>query len=134
MRNRILDVLERSASTFVETFLGLLIVTGLGDVNGIKVAAVAGLAAALSVIKNALTELIDASNGGVWWQDAIERTVWTYLQAFLALVLVNGTVDFTSWRTSLIAAVPAALAILKSVLAHFTGNPNTAALLPAAVQ
>lgn len=133
MWKRILDVLERSASTFAETFLGLLIVSGVGNVTGIKTAAVAGLAAGLAVLKNALTELIGASNGGVWWQDALERTGWTYLQAFLALVLVSGTVDFASWRTSAIAAVPAGLAVVKSVLAAVLPgtNPARAALVPA---
>ena len=50
------DVLERAVSTWLEVFLGLLIAAPLVDtgLDVLQTAAVGGLPAALSVIKNAL--------------------------------------------------------------------------------
>ena len=52
------DILERALFTYIQTFLGLLSASGMGiDVGGIstlKMAALGGLPAALSVIKGAV--------------------------------------------------------------------------------
>jgi hypothetical protein len=50
------DLAERAASTYAQAFLGLELAAGtdLLNVGGIKVAAIAALPAALSVIKSAL--------------------------------------------------------------------------------
>lgn len=56
----LLDMLERALFTFVEVFLGAWVATGADWVNlsGAKAAAVAGLAAALSVVKSGLASTV----------------------------------------------------------------------------
>lgn len=68
--------------------------------------------------------------------DLAERTAATYFEALLGLLLASGfgvaqITDLSFWTKAAVAAIPAALAVLKSGLARFVGSPNTAALLPA---
>lgn len=66
-----------------------------------------------------------------FWLDLIERTVATYAAAFLGLLLADG-VDLTSvgaLRAAAVAALPAALTVLKGAVASFVGDPTSAALL-----
>ncbi|MFD0405031.1 holin [Kitasatospora sp. NPDC127116] len=63
--------------------------------------------------------------------DLVERTVATYAVAFLGLLLADG-VDLASvgtLRAAAVAALPAALTVLKSAVATLIGDPNSAALL-----
>jgi|SRR5882724_6620003 len=128
MLAKLKDVAERVLSTFLSTVVGLfvamVIANGIQGVNldAAEVWAVAGVAAALSVLKNAITELLGIANGGKSWQDAAERVLFTYAQVFLGLMLINGTVDFGNWKNALLSAFPAAFNVLKTVLAqHYTG-------------
>jgi hypothetical protein len=64
--------------------------------------------------------------------DLVERTVATYAAAFLGLLLADGF-DLTSvgaLRAAAVAAVPAALTVLKGAISTFVGDPTTAGLLP----
>lgn len=66
--------------------------------------------------------------------DLVERTTATYLQVFLGLLIADWTdfaamSDFLDLGTSAaVAAVPAALAVLKGGLARATGDRNSAAM------
>ena len=66
--------------------------------------------------------------------DLVERVLATAAQAALAVllpILVAGELpDSTEGKAILIAGLAAGLAVLKGVLAKFTGSSNTAALLP----
>lgn len=57
-KDQLMDILERAIFTYVQTFLGLLTASGMGvDMGGIstlKMAALGGLPAAISVIKGAI--------------------------------------------------------------------------------
>ena len=56
----------------------------------------------------------------VWLRDVAERTVATYLQAFIGLLLAGWTtdaVDLSLVQAAAVSAVPAALAVLKGALA-----------------
>jgi len=57
-KEQIKDILERAISTYIQTFLGLWTASGVGvDMGGLstlKLAALGGLPAALSVIKSAI--------------------------------------------------------------------------------
>ena len=57
-KEQIKDILERAISTYIQTFLGLWTASGVGvDMGGLstlKLAALGGLPAALSVIKSAV--------------------------------------------------------------------------------
>jgi hypothetical protein len=64
--------------------------------------------------------------------DLAERVGATYAVAFLGLLLADGF-DLTSvgaLRAAAVAALPAALSVLKGVVGSFVGDPNSAALLP----
>ncbi|MFE6745898.1 holin [Kitasatospora purpeofusca] len=64
--------------------------------------------------------------------DLTERTAATYLASFLGLLLAAGA-DLTNMgtvRAAAVAALPAALTVIKSAVAVFVGDPNTAALIP----
>jgi hypothetical protein len=66
--------------------------------------------------------------------DVAERTVATYVVTDLGLMLASGF-DLTSvgaLKGAAIAAIPAALTVIKGVLSGFVGDPTSAALLPAA--
>ena len=63
--------------------------------------------------------------------DLGERVFFTWVEAFLGLLLVMAVKpeilsDISVWQTAAIAAVPAALAVLKGGLAKFAGDPESA--------
>lgn len=64
--------------------------------------------------------------------DLIERTIATYAETFLGLLIASG-LGTPADRMALlekaaIAAIPAALAVAKAGLAKFKGDPNSASL------
>ena len=64
--------------------------------------------------------------------DLLERTIATYAEAFLGLLIASG-LGTPADRMALlekaaIAAIPAALAVAKAGLAKFRGDPNSASL------
>ncbi|MEV5953717.1 holin [Streptomyces sp. NPDC051987] len=63
--------------------------------------------------------------------DLAERTVATYLEAFLGLLLAGSVVDLSAAKAAAVAAIPAGLAVVKGALSAFVGSPTTAAALPA---
>jgi di/tricarboxylate transporter len=65
------------------------------------------------------------------FKDIAERTVATYLQALIGLLLAANWVDginLSFVQSAAVAAIPAALAVVKGALAQFVGNPDTASL------
>ena len=50
------DMAERAISTYIQTLLGLLIVSGVTDLKAIQTAAIAAIPAGLSVVKSILAE------------------------------------------------------------------------------
>lgn len=54
----LVDLAERAIATYVEAFLGLLIVSGVTDLSTLRTAAVAAVPAGLSVVKAGLARLI----------------------------------------------------------------------------
>ncbi|MFD5878492.1 hypothetical protein [Streptomyces yangpuensis] len=66
--------------------------------------------------------------------DVAERTALTYVEAFLGLLLAGATtdiVDLSVLQTAAVAAIPAALAIVKGAIGTRLGRPGTASWLPA---
>ena len=62
----------------------------------------------------------------VWLKDVAERTIATYLQAFIGLLLAGWTtdaIDLSLVQAAAVSAIPAALAVLKGALA--TKVPGT---------
>jgi hypothetical protein len=67
------------------------------------------------------------------WLDLLERTAATYVQSVLGLLLASSTglITVGSLRAAAVAALPAALAAIKSAFALGLGTSGTASLLPA---
>jgi len=60
-RGQLVDVIERAVFTYVQTVIGLVLASGLTDMGGlstIKMAAVGGLPAALSIIKGYMASVM----------------------------------------------------------------------------
>lgn len=71
-----------------------------------------------------------------FWVDAGERVAATYIETFLGLVIASAFVDsgklnMGAVTAAAVAALPAALSLVKSLIASAVGDPGTAALLPA---
>mgnify|MGYP003146468104 FL=1 len=60
-RGQLVDVIERAVFTYVQTVIGLVLASGLTDMGGlstIKMAAVGGLPAALSIVKGYMASVL----------------------------------------------------------------------------
>jgi hypothetical protein len=73
-----------------------------------------------------------------FWIDAAERVVATYLEVFLGLVIASAFVDsgklnMGAVTAAAVSALPAALALVKSMIASRIGDKETAAALPTEV-
>lgn len=76
--------------------------------------------------------------------DLVERVFWTYVEAFCSLLLLSWVADTVGGQAAVVAdwsvvtkaalaAVPAALAVIKNIAAGFVGNPDSAATVPRGV-
>jgi 3-hydroxy-3-methylglutaryl CoA synthase len=54
----------------------------------------------------------------VFFRDMAERAIATYVQAFLGLLIASTTLDIRVIQSAAVAAIPAALSVVKSVLAE----------------
>lgn len=64
--------------------------------------------------------------------DLVERTASTYVEVLIGLLIASKvTLDISVLKTSAIAAIPAALAVLKGALAKKVGDSDTAAVVSA---
>jgi hypothetical protein len=66
-------------------------------------------------------------------RDLVERVGSTYAQAFLGLLLasgvgVDGVLDLSTIKKAAIAAIPAALSLVKGLLARGVGDKESASL------
>jgi hypothetical protein len=66
--------------------------------------------------------------------DIAERTLLTYIEAFLGLLLASGTtnvITLSALESAAIAAIPAGLAVVKGAVGSLLGRAGTASWLPA---
>jgi hypothetical protein len=61
-------------------------------------------------------------------RDLFERVAATYVQSFIGLLMVSGNLNIDAVEAALVAAIPAALSVVKGVLARRFGDPESAAL------
>ncbi|MFE3202269.1 hypothetical protein [Embleya sp. NPDC059237] len=130
---------ERTAASFIEAFASAWIVAGAYDLTTAETAALAGLMAALTVLRAALTTFLDhrtadptVRTGFAYAVDAFERVAATFAEAGIAALLLAGTLDLSNAKAATFAGLTAALAMLKTLAARFVGSAATASLLPAA--
>lgn len=67
-----------------------------------------------------------------WLKDALERTIATYLQAFVGLLIASPALnlDLGTVKALAVAALPAALAVIKAALASRVHGQSPASLVP----
>ncbi|MFL4904671.1 hypothetical protein ACJ6WF_16155 [Streptomyces sp. MMS24-I2-30] len=65
-----------------------------------------------------------------FFTDLAERTISTYLEAFLGLLLASSVVDLSTAKAAAVAAIPAGLAVVKGALSSLIGSSSSAAVLP----
>lgn len=63
-------------------------------------------------------------------RDLAERTISTYVQALAGLLIAgwSDAVDLGTLRAAAVAAIPAALAVVKGLVARQFGSPDDASL------
>ena len=66
-------------------------------------------------------------------KDVVERTAAAYVTTFLGLLLATGMdlTNLSAVKAAAIAAIPAALSVIKGVVGSMFGDTSTAAWLPA---
>lgn len=125
-----LQLLEKVVFTWLEAYLGLMLIDPFG-LNSSQKAAFAAIPAALSV----LTAGITIPAGLPYVVDLAARVMKTGVQTFIAALLAAPVFSFkpeileAAWG----ATLPAMLAVLKGGVARFVGQESSAALLPASV-
>ena len=65
--------------------------------------------------------------------DVVERAVWTYLESLIGLIAVSGPLNLSTVEAAAVAALPAAIAVVKGAIAGSFGAKGSAALLPEAL-
>lgn len=136
-RGSILDAFERVVVTYVEVFLGTLILSSSGaiDLSTARSAALAGIPAAVAALKAAITHLVGSTpRPRSPLLDLAERALSTYLETFLGVLMVASAYGLSQTKVALLAALPAGLAVVKGGLATLVpGTATPASLAPAPV-
>ncbi|MFJ3878079.1 hypothetical protein ACIPW5_11525 [Streptomyces sp. NPDC090077] len=66
--------------------------------------------------------------GATYARDLVERVITTFLQAFIAALVVTQPFDLSMWRTAALAGVAAAVALVKGAVARVISVTNSASL------
>lgn len=64
-----------------------------------------------------------------WILDVAERAAVTYLECLLGLLAVAGPLNIKAIELALVAAIPAALSVIKGSMARLVGNRDSASLI-----
>jgi len=126
----IMNLLERTLSTYVEAVVTFALMQDTLGVDTWKAAAISAIPAGLSLLSSGLPAVPE---GLPFYVDVLLRAVRTYAVTFIGLwiAIVPFTLDVTTAQAAALAAIPAALAIVKSGIAGMVGRSGSAALLPA---
>jgi hypothetical protein len=129
MKNQIAALLEKTVTTYIEAFVALLAASSTIDISVAQSAAIAAIPAALTVVANGVSS---TSLNLSFYGDLVFRTIRTYVVSFLGLLVAAPVFDFSvgALQAAAIGAIPAALAVVKGILAGRVGNKNTPAFLP----
>ena len=121
---------EKVIATYIQAFIGLLMVGTVINASVAQTAAIAAIPAALTVIANGVPMV---PIGLPFYVDLAFRAIRTYVVAFLGFVAAVPvfTLDYSIAAAASTAAIPGALAVVKAGIARKVGSSETAALLPA---
>jgi hypothetical protein len=129
VKNQLIGLFEKAATTYVEAFLAVLAASSTLGVSVLQSAAIASIPAALTVIANGIPQ---PPAHLPFYTDMAFRTVRTYVVSFVGILVAMPMFDFSMsvLQTAALGALPAAFAVVKGVLAGRVGNRDTSALLP----
>jgi hypothetical protein len=129
VKNQIIGLIEKAVTTYIEAFVALLAASTALDISIVQSAAIAAIPAAFTVIANGIPQ---PPTGMSFYGDLVFRTVRTYVVSFVGLLVAAPVFEFSlgAFQAAAIGAIPAALAVVKGVLAGHIGNRETPALLP----
>lgn len=118
---------EKIGTTYVEAVITLLLLGNIYDTGSVNVALVAAVPAGLT----AMLAFIPQPNGLPFYLDVLYRTGRTYAVTFIGFLVAMPVFafDMAQWKAFAIAAVPAALTILKSALASKVGVTKAASVV-----
>ena len=124
-------LIEKVVLTYLEAFGALFVTSSTLGISTATAAAVAALPAALTVVANGIPQVSVNLPFGV---DLVFRTLRTYVVTFIGVLVAVPvfTLTVSSLRSAAIAAIPAALTVVKGLIARRIGA-DTAALLPASL-
>lgn len=123
---------EKALSTYVQMFLALLAAGGTLNLSTGRAAAIAAIPAALTVVANGVPVV---ANNLPFLVDIGLRTVRTFVVTFLGFLVAEPVfrLDRSVLTAAQIAAITAAMAVVKGAVAGRTGRQGSAALLPASL-
>lgn len=123
------QLVEKAGWTAAQVFLGVIITAGALDATAAQAAAIAAFAAVFTLLANGLPQPVGELSFGV---DLLYRTTRTFGSGFFALIAAIPLTDLSidGVKAAAVAAIPAALTILKGAIASKVGAP-TPATLPA---
>jgi hypothetical protein len=130
LKDWLLDTLERVFSTLVQAALVFVLAAESLDATFWRGLAVALVIALVNVLKASLTAWMPRPT--TWLADAAVRTLWTFLIALLgslASVTWLNLLDVNFWQQTALAALVAAGAVAKALLARLRPGTITPASL-----
>jgi hypothetical protein len=132
VKNQIASLVEKTVTTYIEAFLALLAASSTINISMAQTAAVAAIPAALTVVANGVSSI---NVSLPFYTDILFRTIRTYVVSFLGIIVAAPVFDFSvgALQAAAIGAIPAALAVIKGILAGRIGNGETPAMLPASM-
>jgi hypothetical protein len=128
--NAFVLLIDKVISTYVQAFVGLLLIGDAIDVSTAQAAAIAAIPAALTVVANGMPITIV---GLPFWIDLVYRVARTYVVGFVGLIVAVPVfrLDYAILQAAAYGAIPAALAVIKGALASRVGEKGTPAMVPA---
>lgn len=114
-----LDTAERAGTTLIQAAIVYVLAAQAIDGEFWRGLAVACVIALVNVLKAAMTSWMPTPED--WRADMLVRTFWTFAVSLLGSLASAGWLDIISisfWRSVLLSAATAALAVLKAIFAR----------------
>lgn len=126
--NPLVALAEKAIWTFLQAFAGFLLTAQILDASTANAATLAAVAATGTVVANGVPGVPVGLPFGV---DVALRAVRTFAVSFLTLFFGAPVFELSTSaaNAALIAAIPAALAVVKAGAASRIGDPSTASTL-----
>jgi len=135
MKQKLLDVAERTAVTAGEAVLAVYLAKGTLNLSGAETAVLGALAGGLAAVRATVADWLLRQHGPrEWVEDLLSRASFTFAQTLIAALLMSTTISLPSVKAAGIAGVAAALAAIKAALARgVQSDPvfTPASLIPA---